>query len=117
MTNLQEKLEKTARSINRIGKLVGPALSSILPISNSSVYFNVRDGDSYTLEIAESSARVVEGKSSPITLELIATEEAFMKWIDGKRSFEALWVNGEIEIVSVRNNLLKALIIGMFVGM
>ena len=114
---LQAKLEKTARSVSRIGGLVGETLSSFLPISNSNVYFNITDDKPYTLVVAESSAQVVEGKENPITLEIKGTKPAFMRWFNGEKTFESQWVNGELEIVCPRNNLLKALIIGMLVGM
>ncbi|MHA1313650.1 MAG: hypothetical protein ACTSRB_07085 [Candidatus Helarchaeota archaeon] len=115
--SLRMKLEKTAKSVSRIGSLVGKTLNNLLPISNSNVFFNVIDDQSYTLQIEESTARVIEGKASPITLELRATKEAFEKWFNGEKSFESCWVNGEIEIVNARNSLLKALMVGMLVGM
>lgn len=115
--SIQAKLEKTAKSLSRFAGLVGKSLSTILPLSNANVYFDVTDDDSYTLEIRDLSARVLEGKVEPLTVELKGSREAFLRLFDGEKSFESLWVNGEIKIVGVRNHLLQALIIGMLVSM
>lgn len=60
-------------------------------------------------------AEILEGKIEPTNLELLGKEDAFMELFQGKPLASA-WVNGLIKIKGVRNNLLKAMVIGMILS-
>lgn len=114
--SLRQKLEKSAKSLSRFSGLLGDSLSAILPLSNANVYFNVTDGDSFTLEIRNLVATLSEGKITPTTLELTATTANFLEFLQGKISFAEAWVNEKIMVKGVRNNLMQALVVGMVLG-
>ncbi|MHA1651698.1 MAG: hypothetical protein ACTSYB_16015 [Candidatus Helarchaeota archaeon] len=111
--SIKQRLEKSAKTLTRFSGLLGESLQSILPLSNANVYFHVIDGDSYTLEIRNLTATVSDGRVEPVTLELIASEEHFLEFLQGKISFAEAWVNEKITVKGVRNNLMQALLVGM----
>ena len=114
--SIKQKLEKSAKTLSRFSGLLGESIRSIFPLSNGNVYFNVTDGESYTLLIRDLESSVSEGKVQPITLELKASTEDFLDFFQGKLSFAESWVNEKIAVKGVRNNLMSALIIGMMVS-
>ncbi|MHA1229164.1 MAG: hypothetical protein ACTSRP_09770 [Candidatus Helarchaeota archaeon] len=115
--SIKEKLEKTAKKVSVFSNLAGPLIGSILPLANSNVFFNIKNGDGYTMEIRDLKIQILDGRVEPVGLELSGDENAFLELLSGERSFASAWVNGFIEVKGVRNNLLNALIIGMILGM
>jgi len=111
--SIKEKLEKSARTLSRFSGLLGEALATFIPISSANVFFHVTDDISYTLEIRHLAATVSEGKTEPTTLEMIASTENFLDFLEGNVSLAEAWVNGKITVKGVRNNLMQALIVGM----
>ena len=114
--SLRNKLEKTASRLSTFSGLAGPLLGNILPLANSNIYFNVEDGEGYTMLIRDLKVEIKEGKVEPINLELSGTKSAFSELFKGK-SFASCWVNGLIKVKGVKNNLLNALVIGMILSM
>jgi len=114
--SIKQRLEKSAKMLSRFSGLLGEAVKLLLPFANANVFFHVIDGNSYTLEIRDMAASVSEGKTEPITLELIGSEEHFLEMLQGKISFAMAWVNEKIRVKGVRNNLMNAFVVGMIVG-
>jgi len=111
--SVKEKLEKSARTLSRFSGLLGESLASFIPLSSANVYFHVIDDTSYTLEIRHLAATVTEGKTEPTTLEMIASTENFLNFLEGNISLAEAWVNGKITVKGVRNNLMQAFLVGM----
>ncbi len=111
--SIKHKLEKSAKTLSRFSGLLGDSIRSMFPLSNGNVYFNVKDGESYTLLIRDLKSSVSEGKVQPITLELKASTENFLEFLQGKLSFAESWVNSKITVKGVRNNLMSAFMVGM----
>ena len=111
--SIRKKLERSAKTMSRFSGVLGDSLKDLLPLSNANIFFNVTDGDSYSLEVRDLAATVSIGKTEPTTLELIATSENFLEFLHGKVSFAEAWVNGKIIVKGVRNNLMQALLVGI----
>ncbi len=111
--SIKKSLEKSANTMSRFSGLLGKGLSTLLPLSNANVYFHITDDISYTLEIRDLAAKVTEGRVEPVTLEIIASKENFLLFLESKISFAEAWTNGKIKVKGVRNNLMQALIVGM----
>lgn len=114
--SIKQRLEKSARTLSRFSGLLGASLKALFPLSNGNIYFNVTDGDSYTLLIRDLESSVSEGKVQPVTLEIKASMENFLDFFEGKITFAQSWVNGKITVKGVRNNLMSALLVGMMVS-
>jgi putative sterol carrier protein len=114
--SVKEKLEKSAKTLSRFSGLLGDAIKMLIPFSSANVYFHLIDDISLTLEIREMNAKVSEGRTEPVTLELIGSKENFLEILQGKISFATAWVNGKVQVKGVRNNLMDALTMGMLLG-
>ncbi|MHA1130335.1 MAG: SCP2 sterol-binding domain-containing protein [Candidatus Helarchaeota archaeon] len=114
--SVKDKLEKSAKTLSRFSGLIGGAAKLLFPFSNGNVYFNITDDTPLTLEIRDMAARIVEGRTEPVTLELTGSAEAFLEVLQGKTSFATSWVNGKLKVKGIRNNLMNALVMGMILG-
>jgi putative sterol carrier protein len=114
--SIRNKLEKSAKTLSRFSGLIGGAVKLLFPFSNGNVYFNITDDAPLTLEIRDMAAKLVEGRTEPVTLELSGSVADFLEVLQGKTSFATSWVNGKLKVKGIRNNLMNALVMGMILG-